>query len=59
MKRPVGLPKPGEDLVVCDESMPKEEQLGDNQLLLRTLFLSLDPAMRGWCASLCTCLCTC
>ncbi len=42
--RPVGLIKP-EDFELHTESIPA---LVDGQLLIRTVHLSLDPAMRGW-----------
>ncbi len=42
--RPVGLPKRS------DWNYVKEpvRQPGDNEVLVKTLYLSLDPAMRGW-----------
>ncbi len=42
--RPVGLPKPG-DWLYAEESVPAP---GDGEVLIKTLYLSLDPAMRGW-----------
>ncbi len=42
--RPVGLPKESDFETVCE---PVREP-GPGQILLQTLFLSLDPAMRGW-----------
>ena len=48
MQRPVGLPVPHQDLIVCMEPAPLPEQLRAGQLLLRTVYLSLDPAARGW-----------
>jgi len=41
--RPVGEPKP-ENFRLVDDPVPA---LGDGQILLQTLFLSLDPYMRG------------
>lgn len=41
--RPVGAPKPG-DFRLQDQPIP---ELEDGQLLLKTLYLSLDPYMRG------------
>ena len=43
-RRPVGMPV-AEDWQVSQEPMP---MIGDGQFLLRTTFVSLDPAMRGW-----------
>jgi NADPH-dependent curcumin reductase CurA len=42
--RPVGLPKRS-DWQFTETPMPKP---GDHEVLVRTLYLSLDPAMRGW-----------
>ena len=42
--RPVGEPNRS-DFSFTDESVPA---LQDGQVLLKTLYLSLDPAMRGW-----------
>ncbi len=42
--RPKGLPKDS-DFQVTEEPIP---QPGEGQVLVRNLFLSLDPAMRGW-----------
>ena len=42
--RPVGEPKRS-DFSFIDEPIPA---LRDGQVLLKTLYLSLDPAMRGW-----------
>ena len=38
----------GTDLVAVKERCPQPADLGHNQVLLQRLFLSLDPAMRGW-----------
>lgn len=43
-RRPVGMPV-AEDWQVAQEPMP---QIEDGQFLLRTQYVSLDPAMRGW-----------
>lgn len=43
-RRPVGEPVP-DDWQVSQEPIP---QLRDGQFLLRTQYVSLDPAMRGW-----------
>ena len=42
--RPVGLPKPT-DWKFTEEPVP---EVGDGAYLVKTLMLSLDPAMRGW-----------
>lgn len=42
--RPVGLPKPG-DWQFTAEPVPEP---AEGEVLVRTLYLSLDPAMRGW-----------
>ncbi len=42
--RPEGLPK-ASDFEVVDEAVPEP---GDGEILVRNLYLSLDPAMRGW-----------
>jgi NADPH-dependent curcumin reductase CurA len=42
--RPVGEPKHS-DFVFADEPLPA---LAEGQLLIKNLYLSLDPAMRGW-----------
>lgn len=47
-RRAIGNIVPGEDLVAVSEATPKEAELQQGQLLLHRLFLSLDPAMRGW-----------
>src|SRR5271168_5408360 len=42
--RPTGLIKP-DNFELVSEPVP---DLGDGQLLIRNVYLSLDPAMRGW-----------
>jgi NADPH-dependent curcumin reductase len=42
--RPVGLPK-ASDWLYTEEPVP---QPGDGEVLIKILYLSLDPAMRGW-----------
>ncbi|MBV8665045.1 MAG: NADP-dependent oxidoreductase [Burkholderiaceae bacterium] len=42
--RPVGMPKPS-DWKVTTEPL---RDLADGEILVKTLYLSLDPAMRGW-----------
>ncbi|MDN7179483.1 NADP-dependent oxidoreductase [Caballeronia sp. SEWSISQ10-4 2] len=45
--RPTGLPT-SENWRLTEESVPDASELADGELLVRTLALSLDPAMRGW-----------
>jgi NADPH-dependent curcumin reductase CurA len=45
-RRPAGLPSP-EDFELTEEAAPVP---GEGQVLVRTLLLSIDPAMRGWVA---------
>jgi NADPH-dependent curcumin reductase CurA len=42
--RPVGLPKPS-DFALVTTPVPTP---GEGEVLVKTLYLSLDPAMRGW-----------
>jgi NADPH-dependent curcumin reductase CurA len=42
--RPVGLPKPS-DWRYTEEPVPEP---GDGEVLVKILYISLDPAMRGW-----------
>ncbi len=42
--RPTGLPKRG-DWTYAEEPVPEP---GDGEFLVRVLYISLDPAMRGW-----------
>lgn len=44
--RPQGMPRP-EDFELREEPLP---ELGDNQFLVRNLYLSCDPAQRSWLA---------
>ncbi|KAI9006816.1 oxidoreductase [Hyaloraphidium curvatum] len=46
VSRPVGAPVPSETFSVLVGPIPRPEVPGD--VLLRTMYLSLDPAMRGW-----------
>lgn len=43
ISRPVGMPQPS-DFNICEKPVP---DLTDNQILCRTIYLSLDPYMRG------------
>ena len=44
---------PGETFHEKVSPAPKAEDLKDGEVLLETLYLSLDPAMRGWLAGEC------
>src|SRR5882757_1050027 len=43
-KRPVGLPTPA-NWDMTEEPIPSA---GDGRILVKIIYLSLDPAMRGW-----------
>ncbi|KAI8048675.1 oxidoreductase [Syncephalis plumigaleata] len=45
VKRPVGLYDPADTFKVVKEPVPQPK---DGQVLVRVIYLSLDPAMRGW-----------
>ncbi|TKC87305.1 NADP-dependent oxidoreductase [Trinickia terrae] len=45
--RPAGLPT-NENWRLTEEAVPAASELADGELLVKTLALSLDPAMRGW-----------
>jgi len=47
-KRPEGLIVPGETLAMKENSMLSENDVKEDQVLVEALYLSLDPAMRGW-----------
>ncbi|KAK3263090.1 hypothetical protein CYMTET_28085, partial [Cymbomonas tetramitiformis] len=48
-RRPTGDVVPGQDLVVDHHARtPLPDDLEEGQVLVKNLFLSLDPAMRGW-----------
>ncbi|EFX05362.1 alcohol dehydrogenase [Grosmannia clavigera kw1407] len=47
-ERPKTVVVPGETFRVEKVAAPTEADLKDGQLLLETLYVSLDPAMRGW-----------
>eukprot|EP00189_Rhodosorus_marinus_P003537 CAMPEP_0113965818 /NCGR_PEP_ID=MMETSP0011_2-20120614/7968_1 /TAXON_ID=101924 /ORGANISM="Rhodosorus marinus" /LENGTH=350 /DNA_ID=CAMNT_0000978397 /DNA_START=1041 /DNA_END=2093 /DNA_ORIENTATION=+ /assembly_acc=CAM_ASM_000156 len=49
-QRPRGEIVIGEHLVV-DRDVPVREQLEDGELLIQVMWLSVDPAMRGWMSS--------
>jgi NADPH-dependent curcumin reductase CurA len=48
VERPEGDVIPGKTFRQTTLPAPTEADLQDGQLLLETLYLSLDPAMRGW-----------
>ena len=39
---------PGETFSLKTNQLPKEEDLKDGDVVFQSLYLSLDPAMRGW-----------
>ncbi|RKP10545.1 hypothetical protein THASP1DRAFT_12699 [Thamnocephalis sphaerospora] len=45
IKRPTAMPVPAETFRVAHAAVPQPK---DGQVLVRSLYLSLDPAMRGW-----------
>ncbi|KAI4174166.1 MAG: hypothetical protein LQ343_002501 [Gyalolechia ehrenbergii] len=47
-KRPKSNIVPGETFESKTNNMPKASDLNDGEVLFKTLYLSLDPAMRGW-----------
>ncbi|KAI1464866.1 NAD(P)-binding protein [Daldinia caldariorum] len=47
-ERPVGEIVPGRTFNYVEADAPTAEELKDGQVLVETLYLSLDPAMRGW-----------
>jgi len=47
-QRPKGEIVPGETFKLQEQKRLAESDLKDGQVLLETLYLSLDPAMRGW-----------
>ncbi|OWO97917.1 hypothetical protein B2J93_4486 [Marssonina coronariae] len=47
-QRPKALIVPGETFAVKENPMVSEKDLKDGQVIVETLYLSLDPAMRGW-----------
>jgi len=46
--RPVGLPKPSDWTFTSETITEPESGLAAGQILIKVLYLSLDPAMRGW-----------
>lgn len=47
-KRPVVDVIPNETFTVLENSMLTAADLKDGEVLVQSLYLSLDPAMRGW-----------
>ncbi|SZF03625.1 unnamed protein product [Blumeria hordei] len=47
-ERPKGQIIPGQTFKIVEKPMLKSEDIPDGHLLVETLYLSLDPAMRGW-----------
>lgn len=47
-KRPEGLVVPGETFSIKSNPILTESDLKDDEVLIESLYLSLDPAMRGW-----------
>jgi NADPH-dependent curcumin reductase CurA len=47
-KRPKDNIVPGETFALKTQKAPTEADLKDGEVLFESLYLSLDPAMRGW-----------
>ena len=47
-QRPKESVIPGETFSLKTNQLPKEEDLKDGDVVFQSLYLSLDPAMRGW-----------
>jgi NADPH-dependent curcumin reductase CurA len=47
MQRPVGAVVPGKDLVLGTGPVLLSPSLGPGEIVVKNLYLSLDPAMRG------------
>jgi NADPH-dependent curcumin reductase CurA len=47
-KRPAAEIIPGETFELKQNPAPKSEDLNDGEVLFQAIYLSLDPAMRGW-----------
>lgn len=47
-KRPKGAIVPNETFAIKQYPVPKESELKDGEVIFQSLYLSLDPAMRGW-----------
>ena len=47
-ERPHGDIVPGKTFTRKNEPIPSADSLKDGQILVENIYLSLDPAMRGW-----------
>ncbi|KAI2627797.1 NAD(P)-binding protein [Hypoxylon sp. NC1633] len=47
-ERPTGDIVPGKTFKLVETDAPTAEDLKDGQILIETLYMSMDPAMRGW-----------
>jgi NADPH-dependent curcumin reductase CurA len=47
-QRPKALIVPGETFTLKENPILSEKDLKDGEVLVESLYLSLDPAMRGW-----------
>jgi NADPH-dependent curcumin reductase CurA len=47
-KRPKGAIVPGETFALKQRTLPNDSALKDGEVIFQSLYLSLDPAMRGW-----------
>jgi NADPH-dependent curcumin reductase CurA len=47
-QRPKAAIIPGETFVLKKHPVPKASDLKDGEVVFQNLYLSLDPAMRGW-----------
>jgi NADPH-dependent curcumin reductase CurA len=47
-KRPKNTIVPGETFTIKSKTAPTKADLKDGEVIFQTLYLSLDPAMRGW-----------
>ena len=47
-KRPKNVIIPNENFTLKTHDIPKAADLKDGEVLFQSLYLSLDPAMRGW-----------
>jgi len=47
-KRPKASIVPGETFELKQHPVPKDSDLKDGEVLFKSLYLSLDPAMRSW-----------
>ena len=47
-KRPKNTIVPGETFTIKSKTAPTKADLKDGEVIFQALYLSLDPAMRGW-----------